>query len=302
MSIGAQGRLLFDTATPFDNNSIWFEFNSESIQITQEFVNSAGIRGTRSHDAGRTRSGAIRVSGDVSLDMSRILLDNILYPALGTPEAANVFAPAETIPGFYLLIDKGADIFLVSEAKIGTLTITGQQSQIVTVTASIEAENMTGDQSWPDPSPEPENSKPYFFADAQTVTLNGTAREIFGFSVSIDNVLDTENFGTNLTREDLIDATDRIVTVTFDLEGSPANKDLTMGNVSGEAVDLVMTNAEETGSSVTLSLGRLAYERAVPTTDGKGRRIYQITGQSRAHLHPTNASHVPDIQITNDHA
>lgn len=299
--IGSLSRMLLDTATPFDASSFYAEFLSESVEQTKQVINSAGIRGTRSHAYERNRWGNESVAGTIEMEASRALLDMILPAGLGASEATNVFNVAESIPDMYALIDKGADIALVSEFKVGTLTFSGDQSQIVKVSMGIEAESITWGQSWPGSPPTPDTTRPYFFSDLGNITIESTARKIFSFEVAIDNVLIADQFANQLTRDETIQASDRIVTVRLTLPATTANSDLLgPGDIDGETISFVLTNADEASSVLTIALGPVTFNAGQRSTNGKGQQIITLEGQARADGHA--GATTPDIRITNAHA
>lgn len=298
--IGAQSRMLIDVATPFDDSSVWLEFLRESITQDIPIINNAGIRGTRQRASERNRRGNEKVSGTIEFEASRILLDNILPGALGANESANVFNIAESLPDLYFLIDKGSDIALVSEAKIGQLRFTFEQSQIVKVSIDIEAESLTWGQSWPSPAPVPDVSKPYFFSDLGDVTIESSGREVLSGEVSIDNALSADQWANNLTRDELILPTDLIVNNSLDLPARTSNAGLSSHALAGEAVSLVFTNADEASSVLTILLGRCTYAAATPVVNGKGQLVMPLRGESRALGHAGATANA--IRITNAHA
>lgn len=295
---GAQSRMLIDTSAP-DGSSFWAEFLSETIVQEIPILNTAGQRGTRAHASERNRRGNERAFGSITFEASRVLLDNLLPGALGGSESANVFNVAEALPSLYFLIDKGYDIALVSEAKIGRIAFSGTQGQIVQLTCDIEAESITWGQSWPN-GPVPDISKPYFFSDLGNVTLNASARKVFDFEVTVDNSLVADQWGNQLTRSGTIFAGDRIVTTRITVPSTTANQDLKSSSVTGNAVSFVLTNADETDSVLTIALGRAAFDQATTKVGGKGQLVLQLTGQSRAAGHA--GATAPDIRITNAHA
>lgn len=299
---GSLARMAIDSATPFDVNSFWTEFDSEGIAFDQPTLMREGIRGTRMMDmSGNVRSG-LRVGGPITMSVTRLVLDNFLPFALGANESSNVFNVAESIPDFYMLLDKKHDIYLLSEGKIGGMTLAGEQNQPVKATFDTEFESYTAGQSWPGTLVQPDTSKPYFFADAGQVTIDSTAREIFGFEVRVDNVLSADQWGTNLTRDELIIPTNRVVTANLTVSGDSANAGLLDHTISGEAVSLVLTSANEASSVITIAFGRLHVQRVVPVIGGKGPVRMQLQCLVGGYLHPGTGSHVPDIAITNAHA
>lgn len=302
---GSSGRVAFDTDATFDGNSTWLEFVSENIVLSEEIVRTDGIRGTRMRDSANAAVGPRRVSGTIAFVVTRKWLDLVLPAVLGANESSNVFNVAETIPDFYLLIDKGADVELVGPCKASTLTLSWDTG-VLNGTLAIEAEDMVGGQTWPAGLTQPNQSKPYVYSDLGDITIDGTARVPFGGEIVIDNLLSSDQFGNSLTREDLIIATDRDVRLAIDVSGDSSNADLLdhVGSVGvvGEAITLTFTSANESGSSITIVFGRVAFNKVQPVTQGKGPRRMRIAGSSRGHLHPGAVEHVPDVKFTNAHS
>jgi len=299
---GSLARMAVDSATPFDVNSFWTEFDSENIVFDQPTLAREGIRGTRMRDSSGNVRGGLRVGGSITMNLTRYVLDSFLPFALGSAEAANVFDVAEALPDFYMLLDKKFDIYLLSEGKIGGMTLAGEQNQLVKATFDTEFESYTGGQSWPGTLVQADLSKPYFFADAGKISLLSTDREIFGFEVRVDNGLSADQWGTNLTRDELIIPTDRIVTCTLTVSGDSTNADLLAHTLDGELTSLVLTSANEASSVITITFGRLHIQRVVPVITSKGPIRHQLQGFSQGYLHPGHVDHKPDIKITNAHA
>lgn len=294
---GSLSRMAVDSATPFDANSFWAEFDSEGIAHNQPTINSDGIRGTRMADSSRNRRSGLQVGGSVNLAATVGVLNTMLPYVLGAAESTDVFDVEESLPSLQMLLDKKFDIYLYSNGKVGGMTLSGEQNQPIKAAFDIEFENYAGGQSWPGTLAQPDQFSPFFFADAAKVTLLSTAREIFGFEVRVDNALSADQWGQNLTRDSLIIPTNRIVTVNLTVSGDSSNNDLLSHTLAGEAVDLALTNADESGSVCTISFGRVHFQRAVPLVGGKGPLRYQLQGVSRGYRHPGTAGHVPDISI-----
>lgn len=302
---GALGRLAWDPTATFSGSSTWLEFSSESITMSEEIFRSDGIRGTRTRDSANAAFGPRTVSGTVSFVVTRKWLDLVLPAVLGAAESTNVFDVAETIPSFYLLIDKGAGICLVGPCKASTLTLSWDTGPLE-ATLAIEAEDMVFGQTWPAGLTQPDQTKPYMYSDLGNITINSAARVPFGGEIVVDNQLSADQFGNSLTRAGLIIATDRDVRLGIDVSGDSSNSALlnhvgTVGAV-GEAISLVFTSANESGSSITFAFGRVAFNKVQPVTQGKGPRRMRISGSSRGHLHPGVGGHVPDIKVTNAHS
>ena len=178
---GAKDSLLaFDTALPFDASSIPMIFDTETLTVDQEILQDDGITGTRSQRVERTRFGKRRVSGQVVFDASPIMLDSLLYVINGTAEAADVFALAETLPSFYLMIAKGARDITFNNCICTKAAFKAEPGAKLKLTMDIEAESFTNSASGTLSAiglalP---TDKPFSFSDLVATTFSA-ARDIF---------------------------------------------------------------------------------------------------------------------------
>src|SRR5688572_4980982 len=96
-SQGSQTKLSLAAAgTAIGSYTEAYEFVSESLQKQAAILDTAGIRGTRSHVSERTRAGTYRVQGTINFHPTPAMLDLLLPRILGANEATDVFALAET--------------------------------------------------------------------------------------------------------------------------------------------------------------------------------------------------------------
>jgi hypothetical protein len=301
-SQGAKSRLAVSTNASMSNaNSVWLEFTSESLQLNEQILNPTGQRGTRSQASERNVRGPRAPSGNITLPLSQVALDNLLPAILGAAESSDTFDVAETLPALYAMIEKLTDVELVSKLYVEKATFSGSSGGLCTLAIDVEAEDMTGGQTFPTATTtfRPEYGQPFQLADTSAITLNSVARNFFSFSIEVTNQLTKGDFTQGLTRSGTISPEDRIVVASFDLPAITANADLqsTSRPVTGQSVDLVLANAA--GDDVTFKLGRFAWLRTFPTIDGKGRKVIRVSGPVRAEGHPGVTGFVPDIQILN---
>lgn len=301
-SQGAKSRLAVSTnASMTNSNSIWLEFTSESLQLNEAILNPTGQRGTRSQASERNARGPRAPSGNVTMPLSQVALDNWLPSILGAAESSDTFNVAETLPALYAMIEKLTDVQLVSKLYVDRGVMQGSSGGLCTLSVDCEAEDMTGGQTFPTATTtfRPEFGQPFQMADTGTITLNSVARNYFNFSVDVANNLTKGDFHQGFTRAGTISPEDRIVTASFDIPAVMANADLQAAArpVTGQAASIILTNAA--GDEVTINLGRFAWVRALPVIDGKGRKVIRVSGPVRAFGHPGVTGYVPDIQIVN---
>src|SRR5262249_19995640 len=117
-SMGHQSRLSLAAAgTAIGSYTEAIEFVAESLQKRLTILATAGIRGTRSHPAERPRDGTYSVGGALRFHATPALLDLLLPRILGAAESSDLFALAETLPEFDVLVDRVAKRFVYGACK-----------------------------------------------------------------------------------------------------------------------------------------------------------------------------------------
>ena len=85
-------------------------------------MDTAGIRGTRSHPKERTRDGTYTVSGTITTHATPAMLDLWLPRILGTAESADSFVLGEGLIEFDVLIERVARRFQYTGCKVNKAT------------------------------------------------------------------------------------------------------------------------------------------------------------------------------------
>src|SRR5688500_10423202 len=104
MSHGYASQLCIDTVAPIDGSSLPLEFDNESLIKQGRIIDTAGLRGTRSHQQERTRAGNYDVRGGIEMYPCPAELNNLLLwilggtVSVGTPAGSTTFALGETVP------------------------------------------------------------------------------------------------------------------------------------------------------------------------------------------------------------
>lgn len=294
-SIGTLGLIAFDTALPFDSSSIPIEIIlPESLIETAEILETNGMTGTTDHNKERTRAGLKRVAGSIKIACSRVVLDTLLPYITGSAESSDVFALADSLPEFYLMIDRGAKVYTYAGCRIAKATFNGAKGDILFLDLEIEAEIETIGNTGTFTALTNPTEKPYLMSDG-VLTLQGSSRVFEKFSLTIENRLNTELFGNNLSRYD-IPLIDRVITLQTDCPWDTDNTDLVKQALDGAAGTLVFTNAEVTSDILTFAMAAIQYANVTPSMGGKDVTNLPLTGMVRS------SGSTKSLIITNAHA
>lgn len=303
-SMGTASQMALSATSSFSSSSSWIEFISESIAAQGSIVDTDGIRGTRSRAGERVRTAPYKISGSLSCYVDKNMLDVLLTYILGGTPTSQVYPLAETLPTFYLMIDRVGKVFVYNNCYVNKATFTASASDpLLKLNMEIEAETETVNSAGTFPAGMTVNTnRPYIFADSSSgITVNGTTYGSFGFELTIDNKLLVDRFVNELTRSQ-IPATDRIVTCKLTTPYTSAEAAL-YGVAVGSfgTASAVFTNAEETITSIVSTLtftmgGVLQYPKKSPVVPGKTKEIHLELNATARKLGST-----AELTITNTH-
>ncbi|QDT41062.1 hypothetical protein Pan241w_11210 [Gimesia alba] len=264
-SVGTTTRIAIDTALPFDTSSIPIEHvGQESLVEAQVIDETQGNTGTMEHISERTRLGQKRCSGSFQLACDRLALDTFLPLILGAAESTNVFALADSIPEFVMMVDRGQKVYTYSGCRVARATFSGSSGQMLMLNLDIEAETETQGNAGTFPAIATPTGSPWRLEDG-VLTLQSATREFNEFSLTIENQLDTERFENSLTRID-IPLLDRVISLSTNHPWSSDNIDLIKQDLAGAGGSLVFTNTEVATDILTFTLGTVQYPTRTPGT------------------------------------
>ncbi len=306
-SVGFQSQVALSATSSFSGSSSWIEIISESIARQGVLLDTNGIRGTRSRDGSRVRTGPYKVGGQLSCYVDKNVLDVFLTYILGGTPTSQAYPLTDALPSFYLMIDRVAKVFVYGPCYVGKATFSAAAGSSdhnqLKLTMEIEAETETVDASGSFPTGMTVNTnRPYLFADsASGITVAGSTYSSFGFDLTVDNHLLADRFVNELTRSQ-IPAVDRTVTckLTTPFTSTEAGLYATAVGNFGSA-SAVFTNAEEiissTPSALTFTMGGLfQYPAKSPVVSGKAHEIHlELDATARK-----NGSTL-ELAITNTH-
>lgn len=288
-SMGHQARLSFAAAgTAIGSYTESVEFVAENLQKRLTILETAGIRGTRSHPVERTRDGTCAVGGTIRFHATPALLDLLLPRILGAAESSDLFALAESLPEFDVLLDRVAKRFVYGGCKVARALLQGRAGGLLELQLELLGKTETVSAT-AFPSIAPPTDPPYVFQDG-TLTLSGTSRKMTEFALVIDNRV-VPRFTNSQAATDL-SPTDRLVTLDCRTPYTSDEVDLYGQNVGGAgAATLAFVNG---GYSTSIAIPKLQFPDHSPTVDGKQEILLQLKGTAR------KSGSTAELAITHD--
>ena len=327
-SMGHQSKIwVVESFTFNETTAQCLDFQSESIQQSTALFYNDGIRGTRSRARERVREAAQTISGTITMTPSKTELRTLLPWILGTNETGSgtsgtpyAYTLAETMQTFQMLVYRSTvsghtdAVFLYEGCTVSRATFSASTAGPLQLALDIEAKTektfangsistayngstqvMSGGASGRSvPTSVPDNDTCFMFHDTGNssgiLTLGGTNREAFDWSLTIDNVLDTGRYMNNIVRTS-IPTMDRVITMSATVPFSEAEDHLYF---SGRALSDSPVNATSpdmhddgirfyaemgTNDDVLLfTTGTWNVEPRTPTVNGKGEIVLPLAG------------------------
>lgn len=272
--VGARSKLWIATSLPFHaTNALCLEFTGEGPVASGQNYHNGGVRGTRSRGREGERRVGVSVGGTVNLTPRYTELRTLLPLILGAAETGSgssgtpyAYALAETLPSFYLLIQRvpaeisshTKAVYLYEGCVVSRAVFSASQAGPLSLALDIEAttekfyqhgsvstafDGSTAVMSTGSavPSSSPGTEQCWIFSDTQRSTANmklGAAdREAFEWSLSLDNMLDTSRQLNSLYRRSM-PAQDRDVQMNATVPFSTAEMDLLWPDVNSASPDM----------------------------------------------------------------
>ena len=288
-SMGTQARLsMAATGTAVGSFTEAHEIVSESLRKTNSIVSTQGITGSRSGKSERTRFGLNVISGTISYAVSPLIMDLLLPRILGANESTDVFALAETLPTFDVLVERIAQRHLYVGCYVNKATFKFSPGEIVMLDLEVFGTSETISAT-AFPSITTPVDVPYVFADV-VGTFVGSGRIMTSLEIEIDNALAVRN-SNSLNATD-ISPSDRIITVTATTPYTSSETDLYGQALLGSAATVVATNGN---TSLTFAFGKVQFPDSSPVVSQRnGEIVLELTGIAR------KTGSTMELVVTND--
>lgn len=291
VSMGWDTLAAIDSALPFDTSSKPIELISSTLKQTVPLIQSEGMQGTRSRTAPRVSQGQKTVAGDLVMNPTPVELDTLLPYILGANESTDVFAVADTLPSFYVMLDRVQKLHTYAGLVVARAVFDFTANQLVRLTLSLVGTTETEANAGGFPSLTIDTGEAYV-AHQAVLTYDSVAREFNSARLTIDNAPKVD-FRMN-QEANVITPTDRIVTLDVELPYDSANNDIYTEQEAGTYANatLVLTNGNQ---SLTFTLNSLMAEPGTPDIQARGQELVMPLSFRAYKSGSTN-----EIEITND--
>lgn len=264
------------------------EILSENIALQEGFIETNGLRGTRSHASERVRRGTRQVSGTIVCCPTPLELDYWLPKIAGGDKSGNGIALAETVPSFYVTVDRQVKVLTYGTCKVNSARFEASVGGPLQLTVDILGIDETVGNSGTFPSLTFDiTGGPYVLSDLG-LTVGGTTYQCSSFACTISNALEPEWFNSEtITR---INETDRVVGVSIDAPYGDATA-LHGTALAGVAVVATFTNSTR---SLVMTMPAVQAPRNSAVSAGRGEIMLRWAGQAR------KSSTTAELAFTND--
>jgi hypothetical protein len=277
MGQSALSCVYFEVDATFDSSSKVMPYLDCSMQVSTKKLVEDGICGTSSRRSERVDTAEKRVGGTVSLNPTKVELDFLLPHILGTAEATDVFAVAETLPEIFLLVDKVDSKVQYNACKCGKATFSSSTGQRMKLGMDLIGKTFDDTiASVPNVSIDTGN---HLIHHQATLTIGGTAYKCESVTLTVDNKLEAY-FDNTLTANN-IDATDREVMIEAQIPYSTTCHTLYQalhGSDTAVAASLVYANGTDTLTFTLASCHPI--DLTEPTLSGRGRIAWNLKLQA----------------------
>ena len=284
-SIGVQAKLGLG-ATSTVNQPL--EFLSESIALTENFLGSEGIRGSRSDPSERTVTGTRQVGGSITCQPSPLEWDYLLPKIFGGTKSGNDIPLAEALPEFYVAVDRVIKVPVYGVCKVASATMQCSEGGPLSCTLNIVGVDETVGAAASFPAISVDITGGPYMMQQCVMSIAGTTYQFREFSLTIDNMLEVVFF--NSATPTHLNEMGRIVTWSLSLPYGDVSAQYAPA-LGGVAVIATFTNATR---SLAFNSSKVQTPRQSATVGGRGEVMMPWQGIAR------KAGSTAEIVITND--
>ena len=276
-AIGTLCQCGIDSSNPVTKR---FDFMRSSLGVTEDFIDTNGLRGTYRRDKSRLRQGNRRIQGTITMQPNSVEWSYLLpWITDGTPSGSGTvtYPLADTAPTLrYVAIDHNAtSLFTYDNVAVDVARLTAQQGEPLQLDLDVVGFDETISGSFPALSIDTANG-PFILTDA-VVSINSTAVSVPEISLTLSKGINKDRFlnSQTLTAQTKLDRH-----VTFSVM-PPFGDFYALYNlgVGTTAVTLTFTY----GSAVlTISLPYVAFPRLPIDVPGRQEVMLPLTGMCMA--------------------
>lgn len=274
-ALGSKEKLMIGATSTVD---IPLEFTGGGIKLQEQFVDTAGIRGTRSRTSERVRRGLRSVNGNFTMTPNAAELDSLLPWILGTAEVADSFTLGEGLISRYVSIDRETKVFVYDGCVVSSATFSASEGGPLTLSLSLLGIDETVNAAASQPAFTLNvSSGPFMMSDC-VATVGGTGYQFQSFSLTIDNGVEAKYF--NSEKPTRFNAIDRSVIWSLEFPYGDASA-IYAPAIAGVACVATFTNAASTGLILTFTSAAVQTPRESPTDPGRSEITLPWNGVAR---------------------
>lgn len=189
--IGTFSRLYLSPGEADSGTYVQLEFlEGSSLGLTEQFLDSDGMTGSRFRLAERTRRGTRQAQGQLTLAPTPAELDLLLPWCTGGTKSGDVIDPAETVPARCLRADRDGVVELYDGLKVASFGFSASEGSILQMTLQLAGRDEVSSTTPSSPTAIDTAAGPYVMHDC-VLTVGGTAYPFRQFSFQADNGLET---------------------------------------------------------------------------------------------------------------
>jgi hypothetical protein len=273
------GNVDFTTGTP-----LRMPFAREDFQCLDSVDVPDVIWGTRTEPSERARRGPQLTRGIIDLPVSPLELDTLLPLILGANEAANVFALAETVPTFAMLLDKVSRRYKYKDGVVNQAIFHGVQAGpgqppnfvMLRLQCLFKDEDDATNDAFPAMTiTQSAATVGYTFEDG-VVTIDGTAREPMAWTIGINNHIDQRYVNSLLPVTNC--PARRTVNAMFKFAADADHVALRKLVTAGVAASVALTMGS---LSTTFAFACIQAPRKTPIITGKTESTFTLNATAR---------------------
>jgi hypothetical protein len=250
------------------------DYLSESLACQEEFPDTGGLRGTRSHAVERVRAGIRRVAGTITLQPTAVELSYLLPWILGANASGTTYALADALQSRYVSVDRGAKVFLYDAVWVDSATFRATQGSPLSVTLNLVGSDETVNNAGTFPSLTLDTTTNAFMFHDCVLSIGGSAYSARDFELTINNHVDRERIFNAQVLSTATKAMDRNIMMRTSLPYGDATAAYATGS-SGVAVTATFTNG---AVSCLFSLVKVCFPRRSPTVPGRQEIMLPLEG------------------------
>lgn len=263
--IGWQGQLGIGTSSPVSNR---LDFQKESVMCHEAFVDTNGMRGTRSRDQARVRQGLRHIGGQIEMQPSDAESQLLLPWIFGGDTLTDALATR------YITIDRGPGVFTYSSCAVDKCQWHCTQGTALAWTIDVVGVDETVGGSFP--SLNLDQNPPWMFQDL-SLSIGGTTVYAKEFDLTLDNAIDKERFFNSITLTQLL-AHDRHVNFKTSLPYGDYSALYALSPGSNPASVTVTATFTNGAQTLAFSMANVKFPRMSPVIPGREEVFLPLEG------------------------